>query len=85
VPEALSGLDHFLRDHRTGDVHHFDPQIFDLLADLTAATGQPDAEIHIICGYRSPWGNEFSASAARASRRTAFICKPKQLTSGYLQ
>lgn len=59
VPEALNQLDHFLRDHRTGDVHHFDPRLFDLLSDLTSAAQHPDAEIHIICGYRTPWSNEF--------------------------
>lgn len=59
LPRALGKLDHFLRDHRTGDVHHFDPRLFDLLADLTAAVGHPAAEIDIICGYRSPWSNEY--------------------------
>jgi hypothetical protein len=37
IPEALDDLDHFLRDHRTGDVRHFDPRLFDLLYDLTAS------------------------------------------------
>jgi uncharacterized protein YcbK (DUF882 family) len=59
VPDALSKLDMFLRDSRTGDVHHFDPRVFDLLADLTAASGRTDTEINIICGYRSPVTNEF--------------------------
>ena len=59
IPEALGKLDHFLRDHRTGDVHHYDPRLFDLLADLTRAVGRASAEINIICGYRSPWSNEF--------------------------
>src|SRR5277367_1246774 len=27
IPEALDQLDHYLRDHRTGDVHHFDPRL----------------------------------------------------------
>jgi len=59
VPEGLSQLDRFLRDHRTGEIHHFDPRLFDLLRDLTDLTGQPDAEIDIICGYRTPASNEF--------------------------
>jgi uncharacterized protein YcbK (DUF882 family) len=59
LPEALSTLDHYLRDHRTGDVRHFDPRVFDLLHDLTAATGHPNAEIDVICGYRTPWSNAF--------------------------
>jgi uncharacterized protein YcbK (DUF882 family) len=59
VPDALDKLDHFLRDHRTGDVHHYDPRLFDLLSDLTKAVGRAGAEINIICGYRSPWSNDF--------------------------
>lgn len=59
VPEALDQLDHFLRDHRTGDVHHYDPRLFDLLNDLLASVGRAGSELHVICGYRSPWSNEF--------------------------
>jgi len=59
IPEALAKLDHFLRDHRTGEVHHFDPRLFDLLSDATQAVGRANAEIHIICGYRAPKSNEY--------------------------
>ena len=59
LDDALGRLDHFLRDHRTGQELHYDPHLFDLLADLTAAAGKPDAEIAVVCGYRSPWSNEF--------------------------
>ena len=57
--EAEAQLDHFLRDHRTGDVKHYDPHLFDILTDLAASVGHPDAEIQVICGYRSSWSNEF--------------------------
>jgi uncharacterized protein YcbK (DUF882 family) len=59
LPEAEEQLDHFLRDHRTGDVKHYDPRLFDILLELSAAVGRPGAEIEIICGYRSTWSNEF--------------------------
>jgi uncharacterized protein YcbK (DUF882 family) len=59
IPRALAQVDHFLRDHRTGDVHHYDPHLFDLLSDLEAAVGRPNAEIQVICGYRTPWSNEY--------------------------
>jgi len=58
VADALGKLDFFLRDHRTGDVRHSDPRLYDILSDLTAAMGQPDAEIDIICGYRTSTTNE---------------------------
>jgi uncharacterized protein YcbK (DUF882 family) len=57
--DALAQLNHFLRDHRTGMIHEYDPRVFDLLHDLTAAVGRPDAEIDVICGYRTPWSNEY--------------------------
>jgi uncharacterized protein YcbK (DUF882 family) len=59
VPGAISELDRFLRDHRTGDIHHFDPRLFDLLSDLTVAVGRLDAEIAVVCGYRAPRSNEY--------------------------
>jgi uncharacterized protein YcbK (DUF882 family) len=59
IPEALDELDHYLRDHRTGDVRRFDPRLFDLLHDLTASLGDSSGEIDVICGYRTPWSNEF--------------------------
>lgn len=59
LPEALGQLDRFLRDHRTGDVRHFDPRLFDLLHNLSAALDDAGGEIDVICGYRTPWSNEF--------------------------
>jgi uncharacterized protein YcbK (DUF882 family) len=59
IPDAIAKLDYFLRDHRTGDVRHFDPRLYDILEALTITTGHPGAEIDIVCGYRSPWTNEF--------------------------
>ena len=59
IPEALAELDHYLRDHRTGDVRHFDPRLFDLLYDLTASLHDSGGEIDVICGYRTLWSNEF--------------------------
>jgi uncharacterized protein YcbK (DUF882 family) len=59
VPEALTRLDEYLRDHRTRAVLAYDPRVFDLLHDISAKLGRPDGEIDIVCGYRSPWSNEF--------------------------
>ena len=59
LPEALAELDHYLRDHRTGEVRHFDPHLFDLLYDLTASLNDSRGEIDVVCGYRTPWSNEF--------------------------
>ena len=56
VPEALAKLNHVLIDHRSGEVHDMDPNLFDQLFDLAAAAGvEPSYEI--ISGYRSPESN----------------------------
>jgi len=65
VPEALDQLNHFLRDTRTGDVHEFDPKLFDLLTDLEASVGEPDAEINVVCGYRTPQTNRMLRQRSR--------------------
>jgi uncharacterized protein YcbK (DUF882 family) len=59
IPGALAQLDYFLRDHRTGAVHHYDPRVYDLLDQLSAAVGHAGGEIDVICGYRSPWSNHY--------------------------
>jgi uncharacterized protein YcbK (DUF882 family) len=66
VPSAIHELEFFLRDHRTGTIHHFDPRLFDLLHDLTATLGRQDAEIDVVCGYRTPWSNNFLRSRSKA-------------------
>jgi len=58
IPDALAKLDYFLRDHRTGDVHRYDPRVYDVLSDLTSSIGHPGSEIDIICGYRTSSTNE---------------------------
>ncbi|HAH06832.1 MAG TPA: twin-arginine translocation pathway signal protein [Elusimicrobia bacterium] len=65
-PEALAKLDLFLRDHRANKVKHFDPRLFDLLAELTARADRPQAEIHVICGYRTPGSNGLLRGRSKA-------------------
>jgi uncharacterized protein YcbK (DUF882 family) len=62
VPEALDQLNHFLRDHRTQDVSSYDPKEFDVLHALMTRLHRPNGVIDIVCGYRSPWSNEFLRS-----------------------
>ncbi len=59
IPSAIAKLNYFLRDHRTQDVSHYDPREFDLLHTLTASLGKPNGVIDIVCGYRTPWSNNF--------------------------
>lgn len=59
LPNAVAQLDHFLRDHRTGDVKDYDLKEFDLLHELMVRLGDPDGTIDIVCGYRTPWSNHY--------------------------
>ena len=56
VPEALSQVNHVLRDFRTGDVHEIHPELLDLLHRLTGEL-KLDAPLQVISGYRSPKTN----------------------------
>ena len=53
VPEALQALSHLLRDHRTGDLHPIEPELFDLVHDVRSAAGG-SGTIRVSSGYRSP-------------------------------
>jgi uncharacterized protein YcbK (DUF882 family) len=53
---ALTDINHFLRDFRTGDVHPIDPQLLDILFDLKVLADR-DEPFEVISGYRSPVTN----------------------------
>ena len=79
VPDALARLNYFLRDHRTQDVSHYDPREFDVLHELMASLGRPNGVIDIVCGYRTPWSNNFlrtrSASTGVAEHSQHMLAK----------
>ena len=56
LPQAQLRLDHFLRDHYTGEVGTIDPQLFDLLYRLRMTLGTR-LSFQVISGYRSPFTN----------------------------
>jgi uncharacterized protein YcbK (DUF882 family) len=61
-PNALAQINFYLRDYRTGDVREYDPRVFDLLHDLSTSLGRPNAEINVVCAYRTPRTNEYLRS-----------------------
>lgn len=56
VTGAMQEINYLLRDHRSGDVHKMDPQLFNLLFDLQAMLGG-NKTFQVISGYRSPATN----------------------------
>jgi uncharacterized protein YcbK (DUF882 family) len=57
VTQALAKLNHFLRDHYSGDVGVIDPQLFDLLHRVKTELGAREP-FQVISGYRCPVTNE---------------------------
>lgn len=56
-PTALQALDHFLRDHYSGEVGRIDPRLHDLLHAVRTVL-QAREPFHVISGYRSPATND---------------------------
>ena len=56
VPEALGGLNRFLRDHYTGDIGVIDPQLFELMHRVQQVLGS-QGSFEVISGYRCPATN----------------------------
>jgi len=57
VPDALTSLNRFLRDHYTGDIGRIDPRLFDLLHQIRLlASGTRPFEV--ISGYRCAATNQ---------------------------
>lgn len=57
VPDALASLNHFLRDHYSGDVGVIDPNLFDLLHRVRLELGVSQS-FEVISAYRCPTTNE---------------------------
>ena len=55
-PDALSQVNHILRDFRANEVKPIEPKLLDLLYEL-GGTLETDQPFHIISGYRSPSTN----------------------------
>jgi uncharacterized protein YcbK (DUF882 family) len=58
-PEALARINLYLRDYRTGDVREYDPRVLDLVHDLLTSLRRPNAEVDVVCAYRTPRTNEY--------------------------
>ncbi len=58
LPESLSLLNRFLRDHYSGAVGQMDPQLFDVLHQIRLALGSASLPAYeVISGYRCPETN----------------------------
>ncbi len=70
-PDALSEINHILRDHRTGDTRAIRPRLLDILYRL-AKRIDPSEPYHIISGYRSPVTNAELRTKSKGVARRSF-------------
>lgn len=64
-PEALTGIDHLLRDFRTGESKEIDCGLLDLLHSLRSKI-EATRPFHVISGYRSPNTNQMLREKSKA-------------------
>ena len=78
LPEALTGIDRILRDHRTGEIKPIDRQLLDLLFTLKGKLGSEN-EFHIISGYRSPASNSLLNKKSSGVAKKSFHLNGKAI------
>lgn len=61
IPQALTDINHVLRDHRNNAVKEMSPTLLDLLYSINNAADASQS-FHIISGYRSPATNAMLAA-----------------------
>ncbi len=70
IESALTEVNEFLADFRTGDVTTIDPDLLDLLFDIRESLGS-DGVYEVISAYRSPATNEMLRSRSSGVARNS--------------
>lgn len=68
---ALSKLNEFLKDFRTGEAVPIDPRLFDILYDVKSTLGDPDARYEVLSAYRSPRTNDMLRRSSHGVARNS--------------
>ena len=76
VPESLRAIDKLMRDHRTDEISHIDPELIDVLARLRQKVGFVKP-IQVNSGYRSPRTNAAVRRRNRHAARNSFHMQGK--------
>ncbi len=70
VADAMTAIEHVLRDFRNGELHPIDPSLMDYLHQVAGALGV-DPQFSVISGYRSPQTNaELRAHSSGVARNS---------------
>ena len=78
VPEALTDINHILRDFRTGEVKEIDSDLLDLLFALHRKL-ESTGPFHIISGYRSPETNSHLRMISRGVAKDSMHVRGKAI------
>ncbi len=74
LPGALKQLDYFLRDFRTGDVKHIDPNLLTAVSKFYDVLGT-DRPLQIVSGYRSPKTNSMLYRTSNGVSKNSYHLK----------
>jgi uncharacterized protein YcbK (DUF882 family) len=70
IPEALSDINHIMRDSRTGREKDMKTELLDLLFLIRERLNSPEA-FHIVSGYRTPGSNAYLRKRRRGVARNS--------------
>lgn len=74
IGDALSDLNHIMRDIRTDDVKQIDTHLLDLLTAISIKL-KPKEPFHVISGYRSPETNAILRKRGRGAAKNSYHIK----------
>lgn len=78
-PAMLKKLDYLMRDKRTNQVHKMDPNLFHKFYNIQTNLGLRNAEIEVICGYRSAATNAMRRRQSRGVAKNSYHIKGKAI------
>lgn len=78
-PSMLKKLDYLMRDKRTNQVHKMDPNLFHKFYNIQTNLGLRNAEIEVICGYRSAATNAMRRRQSRGVAKNSYHIKGKAI------
>jgi uncharacterized protein YcbK (DUF882 family) len=78
IQEALTAINHQLRDHRSGEIHAIDPALLDSLYRLRQ-TVDSNKPFQVISGYRSPKTNRLLRAKSKGVAKRSLHMQGKAI------
>ncbi len=77
-PRNIKGVTTFLRDFRTGDIHHIDIKLFTILQKIQKISGSKGV-FEVISGYRSPKTNALLRARSKGVAKHSYHMKGRAI------